>query len=59
MPVFDEAQKVSVEKKACKCGAQLIRVEYKEVTYMNPLIISTLIFTPKYTEIIRLLNGHF
>lgn len=35
MPVFDEAQKVSVEKKACKCGAQLIRVEYKEVNWSN------------------------
>lgn len=36
MPVFDEAQKVSVEKKACKCGAQLIRVEYKEVIIQPP-----------------------
>ncbi|KAK7576755.1 hypothetical protein V9T40_013041 [Parthenolecanium corni] len=30
MPVFDDAQKVVVDKKACKCGAQLIKVEYKE-----------------------------
>lgn len=30
MLVFDEAQKVNVDKKVCKCGAQLIRVEYKE-----------------------------
>jgi DNA topoisomerase-3 len=33
--LFDDAQKVTVEECVCMCGAQLVNVEYKQVSLIQ------------------------
>jgi hypothetical protein len=33
--LFDDAQKVTVEEGVCVCGAQLVNVEYKQVSLIQ------------------------
>jgi len=33
--LFDDAQKVTVEEGVCMCGAQLVNVEYKQVSLIQ------------------------
>lgn len=35
--VFEEAHKVTVEENVCECGAQLVKVEYREVSIFGPV----------------------
>lgn len=52
--LFDEAQRVSVEENVCECGAQLVKVEYKEeksrlpkeATEMTGCVFCSPFFTP-------------
>jgi hypothetical protein len=37
--LFDDAQKVTVEEGVCMCGAQLVNVEYKQVSLKETLML--------------------
>lgn len=41
--LFDDAQKVTVEEGVCMCGAQLVNVEYKQVSSKETLLLCSLL----------------
>jgi hypothetical protein len=37
--LFDDAQKVTIEEGVCMCGAQLVNVEYKQVSLKETAVL--------------------